>query len=95
MPSLSLKHPFSSPRTIICMSTPDEEVVNRILELIGDTRIAWPIDCVASRARHSVVQAAASGHTSSTKTPPPACPTKPTSPTFLVTSPIPSSPPPA
>ncbi|KAK7046884.1 carboxylic ester hydrolase [Favolaschia claudopus] len=35
----------------ICMSTPDEEVVDRILELIGDTRVAWPTDCVASRAR--------------------------------------------
>ncbi|KAJ7089265.1 Alpha/Beta hydrolase protein [Mycena belliarum] len=35
----------------ICVSTPDDEIVDRVLELIGDTRIAWPTECVASRAR--------------------------------------------
>ncbi|KAF7348529.1 Carboxylic ester hydrolase [Mycena venus] len=36
----------------ISVSTPDDEIVERVLELIGDTRVAWPTECVASRARH-------------------------------------------
>jgi hypothetical protein len=36
----------------ICLSTPEDEIVDRVLELIGDTRVAWPTECVASRARH-------------------------------------------
>ncbi|KAJ7484432.1 Alpha/Beta hydrolase protein [Mycena latifolia] len=35
----------------ICVSTPDDEIVHRVLELIGDARVAWPTECVASRAR--------------------------------------------
>ncbi|KAJ6469493.1 Alpha/Beta hydrolase protein [Mycena sanguinolenta] len=35
----------------ICSSTPDDEIVDRVLELIGDTRVAWPTECVASRAQ--------------------------------------------
>ncbi|KAJ6491347.1 Alpha/Beta hydrolase protein [Mycena vitilis] len=35
----------------ICISTPDDEVVDRVLELIGDTRVAWPTECLASVAR--------------------------------------------
>ncbi|KAJ6532705.1 Carboxylesterase family-domain-containing protein [Mycena vulgaris] len=35
----------------ICVSTPDDEIVDRVLDLIGDTRVAWPTECVASRAR--------------------------------------------
>ncbi|KAF8217765.1 Alpha/Beta hydrolase protein [Mycena galopus ATCC 62051] len=35
----------------ICPSTPDDEIVDRVLELIGDTRVAWPTECVASRAQ--------------------------------------------
>ncbi|KAJ7154740.1 Alpha/Beta hydrolase protein [Mycena filopes] len=36
----------------ISVSTPDDEIVDRVLELIGDTRVAWPTDCAASHARH-------------------------------------------
>ncbi|KAJ7731122.1 Alpha/Beta hydrolase protein [Mycena maculata] len=35
----------------ICLGTPDDEIVDRVLELIGDTRVAWPTECVAARAR--------------------------------------------
>ncbi|KAJ7885176.1 carboxylesterase [Mycena olivaceomarginata] len=35
----------------ICVSTPDEDITDRVLELIGDTRVAWPTECVASRAQ--------------------------------------------
>ncbi|KAF7334274.1 Carboxylic ester hydrolase [Mycena sanguinolenta] len=34
----------------ICSSTPDDEIVDRVLELIGDTRVSWPTECVASQA---------------------------------------------
>ncbi|KAF7318946.1 hypothetical protein HMN09_00230400 [Mycena chlorophos] len=36
----------------ISLETPDDEVVQRVLELIGDARIAWPTEVVAARARH-------------------------------------------
>ncbi|KAJ6572040.1 Alpha/Beta hydrolase protein [Mycena capillaripes] len=36
----------------ICLSTPEDEIVDRVLELIGDTRVAWPTECFAARARH-------------------------------------------
>ncbi|KAJ7723365.1 Alpha/Beta hydrolase protein [Mycena metata] len=36
----------------ISVATPDDEIVDRVLELIGDTRVAWPTECAASRARH-------------------------------------------
>lgn len=35
----------------ICLSMPDEDITDRVLELIGDTRVAWPTECVASRAQ--------------------------------------------
>ncbi|KAJ7098310.1 Alpha/Beta hydrolase protein [Mycena epipterygia] len=35
----------------ICVSTPADEIVDRVLDLIGDTRVAWPTECVASRAQ--------------------------------------------
>ncbi|KAJ7698649.1 carboxylesterase [Mycena rosella] len=37
----------------ICISTPDDEIVDRVLDLIGDTRVAWPTECVASRSRRA------------------------------------------
>ncbi|KAJ7512511.1 Alpha/Beta hydrolase protein [Mycena galericulata] len=36
----------------IHVSTPDDEIVDRVLELIGDARVAWPTDCFAARASH-------------------------------------------
>ncbi|GLB39173.1 putative type-B carboxylesterase lipase family protein [Lyophyllum shimeji] len=31
--------------------TPDEEIVDRVLELVNDARVAWPTECVARSAR--------------------------------------------
>ncbi|KAF7316340.1 hypothetical protein MIND_00152800 [Mycena indigotica] len=36
----------------IGFETPDDEIVDRVLELIADARIAWPTEVVAARARH-------------------------------------------
>jgi carboxylesterase type B len=36
----------------ICASTPDDEIVDRVLELIGDARVAWPTECLALHARN-------------------------------------------
>jgi len=36
----------------ICLSTPDDEIVDRVLDLICDSRVAWPMECVAACARH-------------------------------------------
>ncbi|KAJ6616451.1 Alpha/Beta hydrolase protein [Mycena sp. CBHHK59/15] len=35
----------------ICVSTPDDEIVDRVLDLIGDARVAWPTECLAVHAR--------------------------------------------
>lgn len=31
--------------------TPDEEIMDRIMELVNDTRVAWPTECVAQSAK--------------------------------------------
>jgi len=31
--------------------TPDDEIVDRVLELVNDARVAWPTECVAENAR--------------------------------------------
>ena len=31
--------------------TPDDEIVDRVLELVNDTRVAWPTECVAQNAK--------------------------------------------
>ncbi|CAK5272812.1 unnamed protein product [Mycena citricolor] len=36
----------------IGVNTPDDEIVDRVLELVGDARVSWPMDCFAARARH-------------------------------------------
>ncbi|KAJ7064877.1 Alpha/Beta hydrolase protein [Mycena amicta] len=36
----------------IGLETPDDEVVDRVLELIGDARVAWPTEVLAARARY-------------------------------------------
>ncbi|KAJ7636965.1 Alpha/Beta hydrolase protein [Roridomyces roridus] len=36
----------------ICLSTPDDEIVDRVLDLIADSRVAWPTECVAKRAQN-------------------------------------------
>ncbi|KAF7325833.1 hypothetical protein MKEN_00434000 [Mycena kentingensis (nom. inval.)] len=35
----------------IGLETSDDDVVERVLDLIGDARVAWPTECVAARAR--------------------------------------------
>jgi len=35
----------------ISSSTPNEEIVERVLELINDARVAWPTDCFAQAAK--------------------------------------------
>ncbi|TFK41640.1 Alpha/Beta hydrolase protein [Crucibulum laeve] len=32
--------------------TPDDEIVDRVLELVNDSRVAWPTECIADNARH-------------------------------------------
>jgi carboxylesterase type B len=36
----------------ISSHTPDEEIVERVLELVNDARVAWPTQCFADRAKH-------------------------------------------
>ncbi|KAF6747191.1 EstA protein [Ephemerocybe angulata] len=31
--------------------TPDEEIVDRVLELVNDARVAWPTECIAENAK--------------------------------------------
>ncbi|KDR72573.1 hypothetical protein GALMADRAFT_142888 [Galerina marginata CBS 339.88] len=32
--------------------TPDDEITDRVLELVNDARVAWPTDCIARNAAH-------------------------------------------
>jgi hypothetical protein len=32
--------------------TPDEEIMERVLELVSDARVAWPTQCLSDRAKH-------------------------------------------
>lgn len=36
----------------ISSSTPESEITERVLELIGDARVAWPMECVAQNTKH-------------------------------------------
>ncbi|KAF8801132.1 alpha/beta-hydrolase [Phlegmacium glaucopus] len=35
----------------ISSNTPDEEIMERVLELVNDARVAWPTQCLADRAK--------------------------------------------
>ncbi|KAJ7753094.1 Alpha/Beta hydrolase protein [Mycena maculata] len=35
----------------ICLDTSDSEIGDRVLDLISDTRVAWPTECLVARAR--------------------------------------------
>ncbi|CAA7268349.1 unnamed protein product [Cyclocybe aegerita] len=37
---------------------PDEEIIDRVLELVGDARVAWPTHCVAEAAKRERASAA-------------------------------------
>lgn len=36
----------------ISSHTPDEEIMERVLELVNDARVAWPTQCISDRAKH-------------------------------------------
>ena len=36
----------------ISSHTPDEEIMERVLELVNDARVAWPTQCLIDRAKH-------------------------------------------